>query len=74
MATKKKQCVAGHDPQSNCGTCGLHCCNITPERGQEITLSARSDTNWADVTPRGSACVCGMRSAPQCYRHPEKES
>ncbi|HKZ21183.1 MAG TPA: hypothetical protein VJQ57_13865 [Acidimicrobiia bacterium] len=72
MAAKRKRCEAGHDPSSNCSTCGMHCCTITPERGQEIADLARSGTNWAEVAQRGAACQCGLRNAPVCHRHPKE--
>lgn len=50
-AKKKKTCVAGHDPSSNCGDCGAHCCAVTPERGAEIREQARSRNNWASISP-----------------------
>lgn len=73
MATKKKQCVAGHDASSNCSNCGLHCCNITPERGREIAESARSGAHRGDFSHSGPACECGLRLSTVCHRHPWKK-
>ena len=66
MAAKKKACLAGHE---GCEKCGLHCCAITPERAVQIRAQARSGINWAEVTPRGPACVCGHISRAPCPRH-----
>ena len=72
MAAKK--CVSGH---KGC-PCGMVCCSVTPERGEEIRKSAeasRGRSMFDNPTPdmdrfHGAMCRCGVpRKASGISKH-----